>query len=248
MGSQPGVSAGRVLLAVAAPGEARAVLAGLGADAGLASREWEGLELDQRFDLVVTGVGKSNAAGAVGQVLAGGRHRMVVNIGICGALAGRAGGAGLRIGSVVAATASVFADEGVGGDGEFVEMSKLGFAPMPGAGEAMAVDAAMLEALGLLADASGPIATVSTCSGTDALAGEIVRRTGAIAEAMEGAAVGLVAHRLGVAFGELRVVSNTTGSRTRQVWDLKGAMARLSDVASRLPGALALRTGRPGEG
>jgi futalosine hydrolase len=59
-------------------------------------------------------------------------------------------------------------------------------------------------------------------------------RTGAVAEAMEGAAVALVAHRLRIPMAEVRVVSNTTGSRPRQVWDLKGALARLSDLAAAL--------------
>jgi futalosine hydrolase len=54
---------------------------------------------------------------------------------------------------------------------------------------------------------------------------------------MEGAAVALAAVRLGLAFGELRVISNTTGDRARQQWDLKGALARLTDVIGRLRAA-----------
>jgi futalosine hydrolase len=73
------------------------------------------------------------------------------------------------------------------------------------------------------------IATVSTCSGTNALAREIVTRTGAEVEAMEGAAVGLVASRLGVGFAEVRVISNTTGDRGSQQWDLPGALAALRE-------------------
>jgi futalosine hydrolase len=71
------------------------------------------------------------------------------------------------------------------------------------------------------------IATVSTCSGTDAAATEIAHRTGAAAEAMEGAAVGLVAFRHKVAFAEVRVISNTTGDRSRQVWALEESLAEL---------------------
>jgi futalosine hydrolase len=55
-------------------------------------------------------------------------------------------------------------------------------------------------------------------------------RTGAVAEAMEGAAVGLVAHRLGIPFGEVRIISNTTGDRNLQRWDMKRALASLSEV------------------
>ena len=67
-------------------------------------------------------------------------------------------------------------------------------------------------------------------------------RTGAIAEGMEGAAIG---HALARCTGrgtkpeflEIRVVSNTTGDRGRQVWDIKGALATLTRVAAALRGA-----------
>lgn len=118
----------------------------------------------------------------------------------------------------------------------------MGF-PIGGfAGSAVPVDEGVLGAIRPLADAAGPVATVSTCSGLDSLAGQVRARTGALAEAMEGAAVGQVAHRLGIPFGELRVVSNTTGDRPRQVWDLKGALERLAAVL----GLLGERVGAKG--
>lgn len=244
---QPAPMPTRVLLCVAAPAEARAVLAALGAPALLADQAWRLHRLEAAIDLVVTGVGKSGAAGAVARLLDPPRHPIVLSIGVCGSLPGAAGTAGLPIGAIVAAAASVFADEGVAADTGFTDMARLGFPPAPGLGAAVPAHPEVLAALRPLADAIGPIATVSTCSGTDALAIEIARRTDGVAEAMEGAAVGLVAHRLGVRFGELRVVSNTTGSRTSQRWDLPGALARLSDVVSRLPRALGLRAGASGE-
>ena len=84
----------------------------------------------------------------------------------------------------------------------------------------------------------GSIATVATCSATDELADEIALRTGSVAEAMEGAAVLHAARVLGVPALELRVISNTTGNRGEQVWDLPRAFEALSDLA----GALALHT------
>ena len=77
----------------------------------------------------------------------------------------------------------------------------------------------------------GPIATVATCSGTDAAAAEVARRTGAVAEAMEGAAVVHAARRLRTRAIELRVISNTTGDRPAQRWDLTGALSALGDAA-----------------
>jgi futalosine hydrolase len=80
----------------------------------------------------------------------------------------------------------------------------------------------------------GPIATVATCSGTDALAAEVERRTGALAEAMEGAAVVHAARRLGIAGGEVRVISNSTGDRDRQRWDMASALSALHALGARL--------------
>ena len=59
------------------------------------------------------------------------------------------------------------------------------------------ISAVMLEALEPLAEAVGPVACVSTCSGTDEAAHEVVRRTSSLVEAMEGAAAGLAARRVG---------------------------------------------------
>ena len=64
----------------------------------------------------------------------------------------------------------------------------------------------------------------------DELAAEIRGRTGAIAEGMEGAACGLVAARTGVRFAELRVISNRTGRRDQQGWNLDGAFKRLGEI------------------
>jgi len=47
---------------------------------------------------------------------------------------------------------------------------------------------------------------------------------------MEGAACGLVAARKGVRYAELRVMSNRTGRRDQQGWNLDGACRRLGEI------------------
>ncbi len=77
-------------------------------------------------------------------------------------------------------------------------------------------------------------------------------RTAAAGEAMEGAAIGHIiarhnAMRVSGAsqgngsssmplarFAELRVVSNTTGDRARQTWDIPKAAARLQELVARM--------------
>jgi futalosine hydrolase len=154
-------------------------------------------------------------------------------------VAGALPGSGLEIGAAVAATACVFADEGLQTESGFTDCAAMGFplADFPGAAAPVGEDA--LGVIRPLADAAGPIATVSTCSGTDALARAVRDRTGALAEGMEGAAVALVARRLRLPMAELRIISNTTGDRSAQRWDLRGALARLSDVAGGLRAVLA---------
>ncbi len=230
----------RLLLAVAAGSEARATRAAL--DAPQETPEWALDPCTPGVDLLRTGIGKANAAGAVARFLDPARHAAVLSAGIAGALPAPERGSGAidefaaDLGEVLVATHSVFADEGLDAPSGFVECAAMGFplGAFPGSG--VPTDDALRR---VLAPLGRPVrlATVSTCSGTDALARRIAARTSAAAEAMEGAAVALVALRLGVAFGEVRVVSNTTGDRPRQRWDLQGALSRLGDVIGRLAGS-----------
>lgn len=216
---------GRWLLAVAAPKELEAVRAG-GPRAGLTA--------------VLTGVGKANAGIAAARALGRGAFDGVVSLGIAGSLDDRVG-----VGDVVVADASVFADEGAERAGGWETTGDFGF-PMvgPGVDPALATHGGMgvrcdgvvagrlVSALGGAGMAAhvGGVATVSVCSGTDERRRLTVERTGAIAEAMEGAAVGLAACSAtpAVAFVEVRVISNRTGDDAR--WDLAGALGVLTRV------------------
>lgn len=186
--------------------------------------------------LVQSGVGKANAAACVAWCLARAPFQRVVSVGVAGALPD----SGLDVGDVVVASAAAYADEGVLTPDGFSDIAAMGFgpgAPSPGQpgeaiGRGVVIDCdADVEVPGAK---RGVIATVSTCSGTDAHAREVVRRTGAIAEDMEGAAVGFTARRLGAAFGAVKVISNTTGDRARQKWDIKSALERLQTLVRAL--------------
>jgi futalosine hydrolase len=99
------------------------------------------------------------------------------------------------------------------------------------------VDGRLLEVLGG-AFRMGPLATVATCSGTDEAARAVARRTDALAEAMEGAAVVHAARRLGVPAIELRAISNMTGDRAAQQWDLSRGLDALGEAARRAVGLI----------
>jgi futalosine hydrolase len=217
------------LLVVAAPAEAAAVLDGLHHPSRSATK-WKPVWIDDELAVLMTGVGKANAAAGVGIALHSRTFGAVVNLGIAGALpAARPP----ELGDSIAASRSVYADEGVAmPDGSFVGCAAMGF-PLGHFDDAgLAGSPELLKRVGSLMDRVGPIATVSTCSGTDGLARTVVERTSAEAEAMEGAAVGQVALELGVPFVEIRVISNTTGDRGNQAWAIGPALRRLGEISA----------------
>lgn len=175
--------------------------------------------------VVVGGIGRANAAATVAHELTRAPHRAVINAGIAGSLPGGK----LAIGDCVVATECVYAEEGVLMPEGFQDMRVLGFTLGDFEGNRVPIDAGLLSAFGQLGTRA-PVATVATCSGTDAGALEIARRTGAIAEAMEGAAVVHAARRFGVPALEIRTISNATGNRTMQGWDLPRGLAALKPV------------------
>lgn len=178
--------------------------------------------------VVVAGVGRVNAAAATTQaILRHGPFDLAISAGIAGSLPG----SGLAIGDGVIASESIYVEEGVITPSGFQTMSEIGFPLGPFAGNSLPGDAAALQKLVGVARIA-PIATVATCSGTDAAAALVVRRTSAIAEAMEGAAVIHVAMRLSTPGLEIRTVSNTTGDRQGQRWDVRAALQALGELVN----------------
>lgn len=227
----------RWLLCVAAPREVRAVLDAMGLASAAIPDHWSLVHGPGCFDLLHTGVGKSNAAGATARVLDPKIHAGVLSVGIAGSLPG----SGLELLDVVCATRSVFADEGIGSDSGFIPMDRAGFGAFPDGSMGIEHDGRSRGQLMSHCDAGGIVATVSWCSGSDACASGVVQRTGAICEAMEGASVALSAKRIDptIRTGELRVISNTTGDRETQRWALDDALARLREVLGPALGSLA---------
>jgi futalosine hydrolase len=227
----------RILLVLAAPAEARAVRSALGLPEPESARSWSLEPGPGLVDLIESGVGKAQAAAACAWAFHPARHRGVISLGIAGALPG----SGLMITQIVLASRSRFADEGIATPAGFRALDTLGFPPAAFDPAGAEPDPAWRARLAPLADRVGPIATVSTCSSRDDLAHEIARRTGAVAEAMEGAAVAAALSRLPGSppcFAEIRVVSNTTGDRDRQTWDLPRALDRLAGLTRQIASCL----------
>jgi len=179
-------------------------------------------------NVVVGGIGRTNAAVATTtSILSDGPFAWILNAGVAGALPE----SNLSIGDIVVANKCVYVEEGLMTPNGFQDMEAMGFSLGNFSGNEVPVDQWMLEQLSYLGRVA-PIATVATCSGTDEQAKLVASRTGCICEAMEGAAVMHTANRVGAPGIELRSISNTTGNRDAQEWNLELALNNLGKTVN----------------
>jgi futalosine hydrolase len=178
--------------------------------------------------VVVSGIGPAAAAAGTASALALGSFDLVVSAGICGGFFGAT-----QIGDVVVATDLIAADLGADSPEGFLAMSALGWAD-----DVHTVDTGLVsqvaQAIGEVV--TGPVITVSTVTGTDARAGELAERHGAVAEAMEGWGVLTAALPHGLPVLEVRTVSNVVGIRDTSTWDFPAAFASLTRIGTALLG------------
>ena len=166
-------------------------------------------------DVMAGGIGPAESAAATSAALASERYDLVINAGIGG------GFAPLPIGTIAVASTIAFADLGARSD--------TGFAPLPAAVATYEVAPKLaVELADRTGGHLGTIVTVSTVTGTaadtDAL---LARYPDVVAEGMEGAGVAAAAVRHGVAFAEVRAISNVVGPRDRGSWRVAEALAAL---------------------
>jgi len=229
---QLGHQSARLLVVVAVPAEADAVLRGLRDGARPVPVPGGELRRSEHasgvpVDVLAAGVGPAAAAAAAASVLAGHRYELVVSAGIAGGFAPRA-----PIGSLVVADGIVAADLGAETAEGFQDVTELGFGtvrhtPPPGA---VAVAADALDA------GVGTVLTVSSVTGSAERAAALIsRHPRALAEAMEGFGVAEAAARFGVPVFEIRAVSNPVGPRDRAAWRIGEALGALERAFLALP-------------
>ncbi|MGH1346253.1 MAG: futalosine hydrolase [Nannocystales bacterium] len=188
-------------------------------------KEAEGLDLPHSVEL---GVGKVEATLALTRALCGALPDVVINFGVAGAFPA----SGLEVGDVCLVTQETFADEGLVTQDGFEDLVALKLAE----GVEWSADSVWTQRV---ADVLGEVprirgTTVSTISGTDALAAAYADRVQAAVETMEGAAVARVCDAFGVPWVQLRSISNRVGDRERGGWDIRLAKTRLHEAARRL--------------
>jgi futalosine hydrolase len=169
--------------------------------------------------VVAGGVGPAAAAAATATALArDGQIELVLSAGIAG------GFSPLAPGAIAVASTSVFADLGAQTPAGFATASALGFGQ-----DTYAVEPRLaVELSDRTGGHLGTIITVSTVTGSVQRATELVARyPDAVAEAMEGAGVAAAAALHGVAFAEVRAISNAVGPRERDAWEIPLALDAL---------------------
>ncbi len=246
-----GPARARLLVVVAVPAEADAVLRGLGAPAERVplpggALERVALPCGATVDVLAGGVGPGAAAAAAATALTAARYDLVVSAGIAGGFAPRA-----PIGATVVATGIVAADLGAETPEGFADVTELGFGtvrhtPAPAA---VALAAEALRAAGASTVTTGTVLTVSTVTGSAGRAAALTaRHPDAVAEAMEGFGVAEAADRHGVPAFELRTVSNPVGPRDRTAWRIGEALGALERAFAVLPFPALADSGSSGTG
>jgi futalosine hydrolase len=169
-------------------------------------------------DVVVGGVGPAESAAATATLLGDSTVDLVICAGIGGGLGP------CSPGDLAASSRIVFADLGAETPQGYRSASQLGFGK-----DDYPVRAALAERVAARTGAHlGCVLTVATVTGTAAGAEELLRRyPDAVAEGMEGAGVAAAARRRGVAFAELRAISNPVGPRDRDSWRIDDALRTL---------------------
>lgn len=178
------------------------------------------------------GVGPAAAAAAAAHAAATYDVGLLVSMGVGGSFAS----ARLAHGDTAVATTIVAADLGAMAPERFLDLAALGLdggaaVDCPPAMVAMARDRIAAAGLNVV---TGAILTLSTTTGTEERAAELMARHGAVAEAMEGAGVAHVATLHGLPVLEVRTISNEVGPRDRDAWDLVTALTSLGTAAGAL--------------
>lgn len=175
--------------------------------------------------VVVLGVGKVAFAVGLTRRLLSRPPRGVLLFGVAGAYPARhRPGARLGVGDLCVVSSDRLADDGAATPAGFTDLAAMGLAAIGPFAMAPTASRWLAERLHV-AQVDG--ATVSTCSGTDALSAALAVRTAAAVESMEGAAAAFVCAQFGVPLVQLRAISNLTGDRERGGWDLRGAVAKV---------------------
>jgi futalosine hydrolase len=204
----------KVLIVTAVAAEREAILAALHGD--------------ERFDIIVGGVGPAAAAASTAIALSEASYRYVLCMGIGGSYREP-----VQFDAVVIADELIAADLGAESPEGFIRLDELGFGEtlIPVDPELANLVATTLRQANMQVT-TGSILTVSTATGTEETAAQLKERfPQASAEGMEGYGVAVAAQKYQIPFIEIRTISNKVGLRDRAAWKIKEALAQLTAIS-----------------
>ncbi len=189
--------------------------------------------------LVETGIGAVNTAQALSVALQEINPTLVLQLGIGGAYPA----SGLSVGDLALATEENYGDLGVITPAGWFPANEIGIPVLlthrdyyntyPLDADLVAKAQRTLEQSGECA-VQGPFVTVQQCTGRTDIGNELASRFNAICENMEGAAAAHICALYGVAFLELRAISNRVEDRNRDAWDIPRSVQRVQTAARKL--------------
>lgn len=193
-----------------------AELAGFCAHFGLPEIKFVSGEM---FDVLITGVGMTATAFALGQHLPN-HYDLILNLGIAGCYEWK-----YPLGSLLNITTDTFSELGAEDKEEFLSIDSLGF----GKGTFHSSPPPDLNLVSDLPEVSG--ITVNKVHGNKRTIREIERRLRPTTESMEGAAVFYCAEQLNIPCLQIRSISNYVEERNKESWRIGLAIRNLNDWA-----------------
>jgi len=180
---------------------------------------------DNTVQILVTGVGMTATAFALGQYLASVKTNLLINAGIAGSFSKKH-----KIGDVLLIEKDRFGDLGIEeANGNFVDAFELEMpAPnTPPYQDGWLINPAAAEQHFL---PTATAITVQKVHGTTATIAKIQNKYPAELESMEGAAVHYASLMTGTPFFQIRSISNYVEPRNKENWDIGKAIASLNEV------------------
>ena len=171
------------------------------------------------FDVLITGVGMTATAFALGQHLTA-NYSLVLNLGIAGSF-----DRSIPLGSVVQAVSDVFAELGAEDKEQFLSIEQLGFGTstyLPNGGLAHPALEQLLKVKAI---------TVNKVHGNKLSIASVVNRLDPEIESMEGAAVFYCCEQTGLPALQVRSISNYVEERNRKDWKIGLAIKNLNQWA-----------------
>jgi futalosine hydrolase len=179
-------------------------------------------------DLLITGVGMTATAFALGRHLANNRYDLAINLGIAGSF-----DRNIPLGEVVEVVQDAFTELGAEDDNRFIALDALGFGQTVYKTSARVADFYTGHKL-------WPVtaATVNTVHGSTTSIEQLHRRATPQLESMEGAAFFYACEQAGVPALQIRAVSNYVEKRNRDAWKIGLAVKNINNFAVSLLSSL----------